>query len=68
MTAPHDYERVDAAILETIRAGVSPYAARRHGVPLDMCVVDRRLQALRKAGKIGYGGVPRGWHLAEASK
>ena len=78
MSAKTDYTELDAAILACLAAGPKPFmilaekvrveseavaAPDRFGKVHGWRVVDRRLQALRKAGKI----VPhrtQGWRLA----
>ncbi len=73
-----DYTQLDAAILEVIQAlgpitfSVLGLNVHEHSVPFAYTdrqgrvwrVVDRRLKALRKAGKIKYSRNPEGWTLA----
>ena len=76
----HDYTDLDAAIQQVIGTK-SPvlfsalnFDVRKHSVPLAHTdrhgqawrVVDRRLQALRKAGRIKYQRKPEGWVLVKA--
>ena len=73
----NDYTDLDAAILqvigtkapvtfEAIRPAVAKYSeplASTTRENLTWRVVDRRLQALRKAGRIAYQRKPEGWVL-----
>lgn len=73
----HDYTALDAAILYAIKNGAPAlfslldFKVRVHSAPLAHTdkqgqawrVVDRRLQALRKAGRIRYQRKPEGWVL-----
>ncbi len=70
----NDYTELDAAIVtrlseramgfnsivSAVGGHAAPFAAKNDRVPA-WRVVDRRLQALRKAGKIAYGGPKTGW-------
>ena len=71
----HDYTDLDAAIIERITAGCVGFtslscAVAKHSEKLasdDQApawrIVDRRLQALRKASRIRYQRKPEGWVL-----
>lgn len=70
----NDYTELDAAILQAIRDGnawfqkmlslVKPKALKHVTSRVEVWrVVDRRLQALRKAGKIGFNRKD-GWSIA----
>ena len=77
MSTKPDYTRLDAAILAAIQTAQPAIfsafaysgAVKRHSQELDHTekngeswrVVDRRLQALRKAGQIRYQRKPEGW-------
>lgn len=69
-----DYSKLDAAIIAAINVGFSTfYAINRRGAvasvaerinPLEPWrVVERRMQALRKAGRIAYAG--REWSVVK---
>lgn len=76
----HDYTALDAAILQVIGTMGSPsfntisFAVSRHAKPAAASarvaatedrIVDRRLQALRKAGRISYQHRIAGWVLVD---
>jgi hypothetical protein len=74
-----DYTLFDNALLATIRAGKTQFSAiasgrtaefantlagkDRHGYPQGWRLIDRRLQAMRKAGKLAYDR-KTGWSAA----
>ena len=72
----NDYTALDAAILERIKQGhtfasqIEGGAAAKEAGPFttarmpEFRVIDRRLQALRKAGRIAYSH-KAGWGLSE---
>lgn len=70
----HDYTKLDAAIIDKIRSGtanltglvcaLSTLAEPFSGYRPAWRVIDRRLQALRKAGKITYSGGR--WHVCSS--
>lgn len=75
------YDKLDAAIITYIAGdggrGGSPFNSSRVNTLADTfakpyqggCrVIDRRLQALRKAGRIKYGGQKVGWLVVEAKE
>ena len=74
----HDYTELDAAILARLGEGRATFTQLQggkvqraadefgtglHGMPA-WRFIDRRLQALRKAGLITYQRKPEGWSLA----
>jgi hypothetical protein len=73
----HDYTELDEAIIEKVAKGpvgftaISFFVAKQSGSlekndPAPAWrIVDRRLQALRKAGRIRYQRKPEGWVLGE---
>jgi hypothetical protein len=77
----HDYTRLDAEIIEQISKGKSNFTGIYIAVSMtvariiestgkksdDWRVVDRRLQALRKAGRISYLG-RGGWVIGKDEK
>ena len=76
MTAPNKYAQLDAKLLELIRSGADTFnvlVVRRDinelAAPHETAtteawrVVDRRLQALRKAGKISFSRKNDKWEL-----
>ena len=75
----HDYINLDTAILAFVAEKPATFQGLAYRVALysealaesdpapAWRIVDRRLQALRKAGKIRYQRKPEGWVLVEAS-
>lgn len=76
MTAPNKYAQLDAKLLELIRSGADAFnvlVVRRDinelAAPHETAtteawrVVDRRLQALRKAGKIAFRRDAQRWEV-----
>ena len=69
------FGKVDAAILDAIKRGRSPYVVEAYAEATAVShvrgcdawrIVDRRLQALRKQGVIRYErGKGGGWRIAE---
>lgn len=58
-----DYTKTDAALTDQIRGGRSPYNVRPE---IDFRIIERRLQALRKAGKIvADRKATGGWRITE---
>lgn len=74
----HDYTELDSAIISRVTEGCVSFAAlsgavSKHSETLAKTdpapawrIVDRRLQALRKAGRIRYQRKPEGWVLGAA--
>lgn len=74
----HDYTELDSAIIERVSKGCVSFTALSGSVskPSEALatndpapgwrIVDRRLQALRKAGRIRYQRKPEGWVLGDA--
>lgn len=74
----HDYTALDGAIIDRVAKGCVGFttlcgAVAKHSESLagnDKApawrIVDRRLQALRKAGRIRYQRKPEGWVLRNA--
>ena len=72
------YDKLDAAIVAHIAGGSGKsvyYSLRANKLAEDFSdrntpvfrVIDRRLQALRKAGRIHYGGKKVGWLVTAAA-
>ena len=73
----HDYTELDGAIIARVAEGRVTFTAlssavSRHSEALAKTdpapgwrIVDRRLQALRKAGRIRYQRKPEGWVLGD---
>jgi hypothetical protein len=71
----HDYTNLDSAILARVAKGCVSFTALSGSVSKESDalakndpapawrIVDRRLQALRKAGRIRYQRKPEGWVL-----
>jgi hypothetical protein len=77
-TKTHDYTKLDAAIIAAIRSGKVKLYEIERGAVMDEArkinskewgrAVDRRLQALRKAGRINYNYSHRhGWQIGEGA-
>lgn len=74
------YDKLDAAIITHIAGGgnhgvyqvsyLQTLAAKSvdDRYPEAWRIIDRRLQALRKAGRIKYGGQKVGWFVVEAKE
>lgn len=74
----HDYTELDGAIIARVAEGCVSFSAlltsvSKHSEALAKTdsapgwrIVDRRLQALRKAGRIRYQRKPEGWVLGAA--
>lgn len=71
-----DYKQLDKAIIKRISVGNASFtticnAVRNISIELEKTdtaegfrIVDRRLQALRKAGRIKFQGIKVGWVIA----
>ena len=77
MTKTHDYTKLDAAIIAEIKGGATRFIdLNRKGPVLEEArkvnsyewdrAIDRRLQALRKAGRINHSH-RNGWQIGEGA-
>ena len=61
---PEKYAEIDDKIIVAIKSGEVFFWQINHKVPLGYRLLDRRLQILRRAGKIKFNGPKAGWSIA----
>ena len=62
--SPEKYAEIDAKIIAAIKSGEVFFWQINHKVALGYRLLDRRLQILRRAGKIKFNGPKTGWSVA----